>query len=46
MQDLVAVLNGKASDQFDGRSPEAEKNTFRIGPEPDEDDSNLLTDDG
>ena len=36
MQDLVAVLNGNASDQIDGRSPEAATNTFRIGPEPDE----------
>jgi len=36
---LVAVLNGSASGHIDGRSPEAEKNTFRIGPEPEENDS-------
>ena len=39
MEDLVAVLNGEASDQIDGRTRSHEKNTFRAGPEPEEDDS-------
>ena len=38
MNDLVAVLNGKPSNQITGRSETEFKNTFRIGPEPDEDD--------
>jgi len=38
MKDLVAVLNGKPSDQITGRSETDFKNTFRIGPEPDDDD--------
>ena len=38
MKDLVAVLNGKPSDQITGRSETEFKNTFRIGPEPDDED--------
>jgi len=38
MKDLVAVLNGKPSNQITGRSQTGAKNTFRIGPEPDDDD--------
>ena len=37
MKDLVAVLNGKPSDQITGRSETEFKNTFRIGPEPEDD---------
>ena len=39
MRDLAAVLNGRPSHQIGGRKPTGEKNTFRIGPEPEEDDS-------
>ena len=38
MKDLLAVLNGKPSNQITGRSQTGAKNTFRIGPEPDEED--------
>ena len=39
MQDLVAVLDGNASDQIGGRTETGENNAFRIGPEPEQDDS-------
>ena len=39
MQDLAAVLDGNASDQIGGRTETGENNTFRIGPEPEQDDS-------
>ena len=39
MQDLVAVLSGSTSDHIDDRSLTGEKNTFRIGPEPEENES-------
>jgi len=39
MQDLAAVLDGNASDQMGGRTETGENNTFRIGPEPEQDDS-------
>jgi hypothetical protein len=38
MQDLAAVLKGDAAGQIPGRTPTHEKNTFRIGPEPEESD--------
>ena len=38
MQDLAAVLNGRPSHQIGGRKPTGDKNTFRIGPELEEDD--------
>jgi len=38
MKDLMAVLNGKPSNQITGRSETEFKNTFRIGPEPGDDD--------
>ena len=39
MQDLAAVLDGNASDQIGGRTETGENNTFRIGPEPEQDDA-------
>ena len=39
MQDLAAVLDGNASDQMGGRTETGENNTFRIGPEPEQDDA-------
>lgn len=38
MRDLAAVLNRKPSEQIRGRKPTGAKNTFRIGPDPEEDD--------
>ncbi|MBI2985581.1 MAG: alpha/beta hydrolase [Deltaproteobacteria bacterium] len=38
MGDLAAVLGGASSGQIPGRTPTHEKNTFRIGPEPEEKD--------
>jgi len=38
MKDLVAVFNGKLANRITGRSETEFKNTFRIGPEPDDDD--------
>ena len=37
MQDLAAVLKGDSSGQIPGRTPTHEKNTFRLGPEEEED---------
>ncbi len=45
MRDVVAVLAGTPSDDIEDRTPTGEKNTFRLGPEPEEDDSDLLDDD-
>jgi esterase/lipase superfamily enzyme len=42
MEDLVAVLEGNASDQIGGRTETGENNTFRIGPEPEQDDSEAV----
>lgn len=39
MQDLAAILRGDSSGQIPGRTPTHEKNTFRIGPEPEDSDS-------
>jgi len=39
MQDLAAVFKRTPSRQIDGRSRSYQKKTFRIGPEPEEDDS-------
>lgn len=39
MRDLSVVLNGKPSDEIDGRRPTGDKNTFRLGPEPEDSDS-------
>ena len=39
MQDLAAILDGNASDQIGGRTETGENNTFRIGPEPEQDDA-------
>ena len=41
MTDVAAVLAGTPSDQIAERTPTGEKNTFRLGPEPEEDDSDL-----
>jgi len=38
MHDLAAILKGDPSGQIPGRTPTHEKNTFRIGPEPEEND--------
>ena len=37
MKDLVDVLNSKPSNQISDRKPTGAKNTFRIGPEPEDD---------
>lgn len=39
MGDLTVVLNGDSSAQIAGRTQTHEKNTFRLGPEPQQDDS-------
>jgi len=38
MGDLAAVLKGDASGGIEDRTPTTDKNTFRLGPEPEEDD--------
>jgi len=45
MRDLAAVLKGDAAGQIPGRTPTHEKNTFRMGPEPEEDSENSFGDD-
>ena len=39
MEDLVAVLKGDPSGGIDGRTQTTDKNTFRLGPEPEENES-------
>ena len=39
MRDLAAVLKGTPSRRISGRKRSYQKKTFRIGPEPEEDDS-------
>lgn len=40
MRDVSAVLSGTPSDQIADSTPTGEKNTFCLGPPPEEDDSN------
>jgi hypothetical protein len=45
MRDVVAVLSGTPFDQIADRTPTGEKNTFRLGFEPEDDDSDRLGED-
>lgn len=38
MQDMVLVLKGESSDQIPGRTQTIDRNTFHIGPQPEEED--------